>query len=375
MEKLKDLLTQREEEIIELTRKLVEMESPSNNKKAVDRLAEYLDQELRQVGAKTEIIEQAEVGNFLKAQWGSGQGQLLILCHMDTVWPLGEVARRPFTRKGDKLLGPGVLDMKASIAILIFALKAIKELALKPKKKVVALLNSDEEIGSNFSRKLIETEACRSQAVLCLEPSLPDGALKTQRKGVGVFHIKAKGRAAHAGSNHQKGISAIEELARQIIKLHQLTDYERGITLNVGVAKGGSRSNVVAEEAEAEVDLRFLNMPDGEEMAEKILSLKSLLPGAKIEVKGGINRPPLAKTEQNRKLYSRIKEIVESMGLEIEEGLSGGGSDGSFTSALGIATLDGLGAVGDGCHSLNEYVIISSLSQRAALLSNLLLNL
>jgi len=265
--------------------------------------------------------------------------------------------------------------MKASIAILIFALKAIKELALKPKKKVVALLNSDEEIGSNFSRKLIESQACRSQAVLCLEPSLADGALKTQRKGVGVFYIKAKGRAAHAGSNHQKGISAIEELARQIINLHQLTDYERGITLNVGVVKGGSRSNVVPEEAEAEVDLRFLNKQDGEEMVEKILSLKSLLPGAELEVKGGINRPPLAKTEQNRKLYSRIKEIVESMGLEIEEGLSGGGSDASFASALGIATIDGLGAVGDGCHALSEYVIISSLSQRAALLSNLLLNL
>lgn len=374
MDNIRGFFKQREDEIVKLTRMLAVMESPSNEKAAVDRLAEYISQELSLAGAHTEIIEQKEVGNFLRANWGDGEGQLLTLCHMDTVWPLGEVARRPIIREGDNLLGPGVLDMKASIAILIFALKAIKELGLKPKNKVVALFNSDEEIGSNFSRKLIEEEASRSQAVLCLEPSILGGALKTQRKGVGVFNIKIKGRASHAGSGHQKGISAIEELARQIIELHQLTDYEKGVTLNVGVVKGGSRSNVVAEEAEAEIDLRFLNMQDGQQVMEKILNLKPYLRGAKVEIEGGINRPPLTKSPQNQKLYKRIKEIGESIGLKIEEGLSGGGSDASFTSALGIATVDGLGADGDGCHSIDEYVLISSLTERAALLAELLLN-
>jgi glutamate carboxypeptidase len=375
MQNIRDFLMQKEKEIIDLTRKLAEIESPSNDKQAVDGFAKFLGQELSLLGAETKIIKQNEVGNCLKAEWEGNQGRILLLCHMDTVWPIGEIAKRPIRQEGDKISGPGVLDMKASIAILMSAFKALKALRLKPKKNVVALLNSDEEIGSIASRKLIEEEASRSQAVLCLEPSILGGALKTQRKGVGVFHIKAKGKAAHAGSGHQKGISAIEEIARQIITIHKLTDYEKGVTLNVGVVKGGSRSNVIAEEAEAEIDLRFLNMQDGQKAADKILNLKPQLPGARIDINGGINRPPLTKTPQNQKLYGRIKDIGTSMGISIEEGLSGGGSDASFTSALGIATIDGLGADGDGCHALEEYAVISSLAQRAALLAALFFNL
>ncbi len=375
MQNIIDFLMQKGDEIIDLTRKLAEMESPSNDKQAVDRFADFLAKELRPLGAKTKIIEQKKVGNCLRAEWEGNEGQLLLLCHMDTVWPIGEVAKRPVRREGDKLNGPGVLDMKASIAILMSAFKAMKEIGLKPKKRVVALLNSDEEIGSIASRKLIEEEASCSHAVLCLEPSMLGGALKTQRKGVGVFQIKIKGKAAHAGSGHQKGISAIEEMAQQIIAIHKLTDYEKGVTLNVGVVKGGSRSNVIAEEAEAEIDLRFLNMQDGQKVTDTILNLKPQLPGAELKINGGINRPPLSKTPQNQKLYKRIKEIGKSMGLNIEEGLSGGGSDASFTSALGIATIDGLGADGDGCHALEEYAVTSSLPQKAALLAALLINL
>jgi glutamate carboxypeptidase len=375
MQNIKDFLMQKEDEIIDLTRKLAEMESPSNDKQAVDRFADFLAQELRPLGAETKIIEQKEVGNCLRAEWEGNEGQLLLLCHMDTVWPIGEVAKRPVRREGDKLSGPGVLDMKASIAILMSAFKAMKEIGLKPKRRAVALLNSDEEIGSIASRKIIEEEASCSHAVLCMEPSMLGGALKTQRKGVGVFHIKAKGKAAHAGSGHQKGISAIEEIAQQIIAIHKLTDYEKGVTLNVGVVRGGSRSNVIAEEAEAEIDLRFLNMQDGQKVTDTILNLKPQLRGAELEINGGINRPPLSKTPQNQRLYKRIKEIGESMGFNIEEGLSGGGSDASFTSALGIATIDGLGADGDGCHALEEYAVINSLPQKAALLAALLINL
>jgi glutamate carboxypeptidase len=258
------------------------------------------------------------------------------------------------------------------IAIAYFALAALRDLSISPKSKVVILLNSDEEIGSLNSRRLVEEEAEKARAVYCLEPSFSGGALKTARKGVGRLKLKALGKAAHSGTSHREGISATEELARQILYIHSLTDYSRGITLNVGRIEGGTRSNVVAAEANAEIDLRFLTPEDGEEMMEKLLSLKPRLSGAKLEITGRIASPPMVKTDKNRELFNKVKEIAASFGIELTDGLSGGGSDASFASAVGTPTIDGLGADGEGLHAVNEHVIIKSLPERALLLSLIL---
>ncbi|MFQ6014901.1 MAG: M20 family metallopeptidase [Anaerolineae bacterium] len=373
MAEILDYFQSRNEEMLALLRRLVEMESPTTEKAAMDRFGAFLSNELRNVGAAISAIGIRDYGDHLLAQWGEGKGQILVLMHMDTVYPLGELDRRPFRLEDDLAYGPGIYDMKGGVAITLFALRGLRELGLSTKKQVTILCNSDEEVGSPTSRELIEVEAMKSDYVLVMEPAAsPEGALKTSRKGVGRFDLIVTGRAAHAGVNHELGRSAIEELAHQILRLHSLTDYEAGITLNVGLVEGGTRSNVVADWARAEVDLRVATLKQGERMVQQILSLQPVTPDVTLKIVGGLNRPPMERTPEIVALFQRAKRLGTELGLELSEGSSGGGSDGNFTAALGVPTLDGLGAIGDGAHSPEEHILVKRLPERAALLAKLL---
>lgn len=321
------------------------------------------------------ILEQAKQGNHVKAEWGQGDENILLLCHMDTVWDVGETKKRPFRVEDGKAYGPGVYDMKAGIVQAIFAVKTLQDLGLAPGKRIVVLHNSDEEIGSPSSRPVIEEEARKAAAVLVLEPTALGGSLKTWRKGVGSFTVSIKGRAAHAGADYEKGVSAITEAAHQILRLHGFTDLDAGTTVNVGVINAGTRPNVIAEQATLQVDLRVKTMDAANQVIPKILGLEPVHPEITLEVKGELNRPPMERTEGNLRLFRLAQEIGREMGLELTESGTGGGSDGNFTSALGIPTLDGLGAVGDGAHALTEHVILSSLPERAAIVAGLLLRI
>jgi glutamate carboxypeptidase len=292
---------------------------------------------------------------------------------MDTVWEVGTLRSMPFRVEQGRVYGPGAFDMKAGLVQLVFALRAMRRSMVQPASNVVVLINSDEEIGSHSSRRLIEEQAQRSRAVLVLEPSLPpDGRAKTFRKGVGVFEIQIKGRAAHAGLDPRRGVSAIEEMARQIQVLHQMTDHDRGITVNVGTVQGGTRVNVVAADARAEVDLRVSTIRDAKEMESRILGLRPSMAGTEVFVTGGVDRPPLERSARVVRLFEKAQAAAADLGFHLGEGSAGGGSDGNITAALGVPTLDGLGAVGDGAHATDEHVILEEMPRRAALLARML---
>jgi glutamate carboxypeptidase len=374
---MSDLRTRCAEELPEtvgLLKQLAALESPSYDKAAVDACSGFVAEQLRALGAEISVVPQISAGNHLNAVWlgGAGATQFLALCHLDTVWPRGTLAGMPLREEDGKLFGPGVYDMKAGTAILLTALKALKAAGLTPRHPVRMLFTSDEEVGSVTSRALIEAEARRSCLVVVLEPALADGQIKTFRKGVGDFVVVAHGRAAHAGGDHQKGINAIEELAHHIPALQKLTDYESGTTVNVGTIKGGSASNVVPERAEMEVDFRISQMAEINRVVEAVQGLEPVLPGARLEISGGLNRPPMEHNATMIKTFEQAQRLAASIGLTLEEGSTGGGSDGNFTAALGTPTLDGMGAVGDGAHAAHEHVIISSLADRAALLAAIL---
>jgi len=373
---LLDYLTACTDEMVDLLTRFVEMESPTTDKEAVDRFGAALAAEFRAVGGTVEVLRQPQAGDHLRVTWGEGEKQLLLLGHMDTVWPMGTVRERPVRIEDGRLYGPGAHDMKGGLVIALFALRALGHLGLTPPRRVVILCNSDEEMGTHTSRAIIEEEALRSEAVLVLEPPIgPQGILKTWRKGVGIFTITAYGRAAHAGGNHEQGVNAIEELARHVLYLQGLTDYRRGITVNVGLISGGSRSNVVPERAEAVVDIRVMTIEEGERMEKLIRSLQPHHPLARLEIKGGFNRPPMVRTPAIVALFRQAQALAQELGFHVDEGGTGGGSDGNFTAALDVPTLDGLGAVGDGAHALHEHVVIAELPRRAALLAALLLRL
>jgi glutamate carboxypeptidase len=352
----------------------VKKESPSYNKELVDECGTYLSQLFqRRLDVGYELIEETKVGNHLKFTIGEGEQQILIIGHFDTVWKEGRLKLR---REGNKLYGPGILDMKGGIIQSLWAIKAIQELELPLNKKIVFLCNSDEEIGSIASKEYIEEEAKKSDAVLVAEPAVAgSGALKTARKGTGIFKLKVWGRAAHAGNHHEEGINAIEELARQVIVLQELTNYKKGTTVNVGTFTGGSGTNVVPEYAEARVDLRVSTEKEAKLVTNIILNLKPILKGIKLEVTGGMNRPPMVKTEQTKELFGCAQSIASELGMKLEEASVGGGSDGNFTAAIGIPTLDGLGACGKGIHAEYEHIQIETLAERASLFANLLLRL
>ena len=374
-EKILGYLKESQDQMVSLLKDLTNIDSPSTSKEHLDRFSETLARVWRDAGAEVTVIAQPRNGNHLRVEWGSGDEQVLVLGHYDTVWDPGETARRPFRVEDGKAYGPGAYDMKAGIVETIFAVKALSALGIKPRVRLVALHNSDEEIGSPTSRPVIEDEARKSKAVLVLEPSALGGGIKTWRKGVGMFEVTIKGRAAHAGADYEKGASAAQEAARQILYLHNLTDLEEGTTVNVGIVHAGTRSNVVAEEASLKVDLRVKTMAAADRVVPKILGLKPVDPRVSLSVKGGLNRPPMERNQKNVGLFQIAKAIGLDMGIELEESGTGGGSDGNFTSALGIPTLDGLGAVGDGGHAQSEYVLLASLPERAAVVAGLLANL
>jgi glutamate carboxypeptidase len=365
-------LAEKTGDLVALIKRLAEIESPSTDKAAIDRLGAVIAEELRRLGARVTIEEQTVTGNHVIGNWGMGRDSLLLMCHMDTVYDLGTLARQPCVEVNGRLMGPGVVDMKASIAMALTVLAMLKERKLWLDRPLTALFTSDEEIGSETSRPLIERLAKESALVLCLEPCLPDGSLKTWRKGVGDFEIVARGKAAHAGADHESGRNAIEELAHHILAVQKLTDYKKGTTLNVGVVGGGSRSNVVPDEARARVDMRVRTPEEAERITHWMLSLKPILNGTTLEVKGGLNRPPMPRDERMIATFKRAQAIAANLGIKIGEGGTGGGSDANFVAPLGIPVLDGLGALGNGAHSEREHILIASLPERAALLAGII---
>ena len=358
--------------LVETTMALAALESPTTDKTAVDRCGDELTCRLRDAGAVVEAIPSETAGDHLRASFGDGPAQLLVLGHFDTVWPVGQLERMSLRQEGGRLLGPGVYDMKAGIAIAMLAMRALLEEAGPPAARVVMLWTSDEERGSQTSRGLVEDEARRSDAVLVLEPSLPGGALKTARKGCGEFELRVGGVPAHAGIEPEKGASAVHEIARQILAIESLRDHERGVSVNVGVVEGGSRPNVVAPQARAVIDIRVSTASDRDRVDQAVRSIVPQLEGTTVEVTGGFSRPPLERTDEVIGLYTIAKELAAELGRDLGEGSTGGGSDGNLTAALGVPTLDGLGAVGDGAHALHEHVIVDQLPWRAALTAGLI---
>ena len=360
-------------DILGTLKTMVELESFTSDKQGTDALSDYLIQRLRELGAETTVIPQDQVGNHVVADIEGGEGRIMLLCHMDTVWPKGTIDKRPFTVKEGLAYGPGILDMKAGIAIALHALETLRTHGMQPKHKIKIVLNSDEETGSTSSRQLIEEEARKSDQVFCLEPGAgKKGALKTGRKGVGMFQVKVTGKAAHAGNEPEKGISAIEEMAHQILRLHSLTDFSRGTTVNVGVLQGGAVRNQVAAFAEALVDLRVTTTAEAVRVEREILNASPVLNDALVEVTGSLNRPPMERTESTAMMLNWVKEFADPLGIHLEETQVGGGSDAQFVAALGIPVLDGMGGVGEGPHADHENIVVSELPRRVALLASIM---
>lgn len=355
--------------VVETTTALARFESPTSDKVAVDRCGAELVTRLTEIGAVVEPIPNDGVGDHLRATVGDGPSQLLLLGHFDTVWPVGQIDRMPIVEENGRLSGPGVYDMKAGIAIAMLAIRALQSQDALPRQRIVVLLTSDEERGSLTSRALVEREAGRSEAVFVLEPSLPGGALKTSRKGAGEFRLDVQGVAAHAGIEPEKGASAIHELARQVVALEALRD--SGILVNVGLVEGGSRPNVVAEQARCVIDVRVSTAAERARVEGALRRLTPVLPGTSLQVSGAFSRPPLERTEAGVRLYQRARDVASELGHDLGEGSTGGGSDGNFTAALGVPTLDGLGAIGAGAHALYEHVEVGELPWRAALVAGL----
>jgi glutamate carboxypeptidase len=369
----------RQPEIAALIGRLVACESPSDDPAAVNRFVELLADTVAPFAA-VKIFPGGKFGNHLVCEFQlpgrRKSGQVLALGHSDTVWPCGTLARMPFREEGGRLWGPGVLDMKSGVAFLIFAVHALRDLGIPAPSRVLLQMNSDEEVGSESSRPLTEKNARRSKAVLVLEPGTGlSGKLKTARKGVGDFSITVRGRAAHAGLDFEKGANAVVELARQIDRVAGFTNLKRGITVSPGVFAGGTRSNVVPAEARAEIDLRVVRLKDAPALERKFRRLRPVDKRCTLEISGGLNRPPMERTAGVVTLFRTAARLARDLGLELEESLSGGGSDGNFTGALGVPTLDGIGGVGEGAHAPGESILVDRMADRTALLAKLLAEL
>lgn len=353
-------------------------ESPSTEKVPADRCAAFIAKTWRDHAPRVQLLEQKHRGAHIRIVVPPAArkpaGQLFVLGHYDTVYAFGALAKMPFRVSAGRAFGPGVFDMKAGIVQALFALRALQHARAALSKRIVFLWTSDEEIGSESSRKLLEAEARRSDAVFVLEPSLgPKGLLKTARKGVGEAELLIHGRASHAGLAPEKGVNAAHELALQLARIAEWNDLPRGISVNAGLISGGTRTNVIPDSARAVLDLRALRLSDMRAIERKLRSLRPVLRGARLTVTGGFSRVPLER-RHSAMLFSRARTLAAQMGLALGEATAGGGSDGNLTAALGIPTLDGLGAVGDGAHSPGEYVVARTMPERAALLAALLLH-
>jgi glutamate carboxypeptidase len=350
---------------------LARLESPSTDKAAVDRCGAEIAARLRALGAGVQRLRRDDRGDHVLATWPGGEPGILLLGHFDTVWPVGTAAAMPVKRDADRLCGPGVFDMKGGIALALAAMRALTENDIAH-PAVRMLWTTDEEIGSGTSRADVEAVARQSRAVLVLEPSLPGGALKTARKGCGEYELIVEGVAAHAGLDPGKGVSAIHELADQIRAIESLGDVSTGVTVNVGVIEGGTRANVVASHARAIIDARAVTVRDAARVDGDLRGLQPRRAGARLRLQGGFDRPPMERTPEGARLFELARHIAGELGRTLEEGAAGGGSDGNFTAAIGAATLDGLGAIGDGAHALHEHVVVSELPWRAALVAGLI---
>jgi len=353
---------------------LVQLESPTTDKAAVDRCGAELAARLERLGGRVTVLPREERGDHLRAEFGSGADQILLLGHFDTVWPVGTFDRIDPTN--------GFHPLWLALCTAPYALGLDGMLAVRAlldgdvlRRRVVMLWTTDEEVGSATSRSAIEEEARRSAAVLVLEPSLPGGAVKTARKGCGGFDVTVHGVAAHAGIEPQKGASAVQELAHQILRINALQDLPGGVSVNVVQVSGGLRSNVIPDEARAIVDVRAATAADAAELTEAFARLTPVDPRTKIIVRGGFDRPPLERTPAVERLYLQARAVARELGQDLAEGSTGGGSDGNFTAALGVPTLDGLGAIGDGAHALHEHVVLAPLPDRAALIAGLIASL
>jgi glutamate carboxypeptidase len=361
----------RQEETIQLIRSFVECESPSGNPVAIQRMVELFIESTRGL-ATAKILTGDQVRLEFILPTARKAPRILALGHSDTVWEPGTLKTMPFRRDSRRLWGPGVLDMKGGIAFFIMAMKILQALDAPVPYKIVLLIVSDEELGSSSSRTHTEAEALKSSHVLVLEPGTGlTGKLKTARKGVGDYHLKVTGRAAHAGVDFESGASAILEAARQIERIAALTNLKQGTTVNPGIIHGGTRTNVIAAEATVDIDIRATRLRHAEALDRKLRALKLVDKRCQIEIEGGLNRPPMERTKEIAALFKKAQAIGRAMGLDLEESATGGGSDGNFTAALGIPTLDGLGAVGEGAHAPNESILIDRIADRVALLAAL----
>jgi glutamate carboxypeptidase len=362
--------------LLNLIRKLVRAESPSDAKAAVDACIALAAAQAKALGCRVKLHRQQRFGDVLEARFGPKPkagvlGRILLLGHLDTVWPLGTLESMPCRLSEGRLWGPGTLDMKAGVAMALTALEMLAEANLL-RREIVLLLNSDEEIGSPASRPIIERIARECDAVYVLEPA-QGFAYKTARKGVGDWKIAVTGVAAHAGADFEKGVNAIRELARAIETVSAWTDLKRGLTVSAGKIGGGTKSNVIPAESWAEVDVRIMRAADGPRIGRKFAALKAANPRCTLTVTGGINRPPMQRSRGTVRLYLRAQELARELGFALDEAAAGGGSDGNFTAALGIPTLDGMGAVGGGAHARHESVIVEHLASRTALLAGMLM--
>ena len=374
-----DMTRSRQAEWLEALAGLVEHESPSRDKPALDGLATKLAARLQAIGGRVERLDNPLGGDHLVARFFAhadpSTRPALVIGHYDTVWPIGTLATMPFRVEGGRAFGPGVFDMKASLIEALFAIDGLVKLGREAPRPVILLMTSDEEIGSPTSRTLIEEMAVGAEFALVLEPPLSDGSLKTARKGIGQFFIEVEGKAAHAGVEPGKGRSAILELAHQVIDLHALTDLGAGVSVNVGVIDGGTTPNVVPARASARVDVRATTLDQADQLERAIRRARPHLDGTRLSVVGGFNRPPMERTAAIAELFGRARAIGRSLGLELGEGSTGGGSDGNFTAALGLPTLDGLGIAGSGAHAAHEQIDLASFPERTALLASLLIHL
>ena len=362
-------------DIVQTIRQLVEIESPSDVKQAVDRLSTILTGRFEELGGKVTLHRAEKYGSHLQADFAGTQKSkpVLLLGHMDTVYPIGTISKMRCHEAEGKLWGPGVLDMKSGIALILAAIESLRSNEGFLPRPVTVLLVSDEEVGSPSSRKITEALAKKSAAVFVMEPAFGlHGAVKTERKGVGEYTIRVTGKAAHSGLDFEKGQSAILELAKQINAISNFVDTKHGLTLNVGVVRGGTKVNVVPGSAEASIDVRITRSIDGKRIDRKLRAIRPFNKECRIEIRGGINRPPMERTKGVAALYQQAVKIAKELGWKLQEASVGGGSDGNFTTALGIPTLDGMGGVGEGAHAEHEHIVISELPKRAALLANLI---
>lgn len=365
----------RQDAMVQTIRSFVEIESPSDNKPAADRMGAFLAGTFEAIGGRAKLHRAEEYGDNLQIDFPGDQAAkpVLLLGHFDTVYPLGTLANMPCRIDGNRFHGPGVLDMKSGIALMLYAVEALKAWHKQLPRAVTVFLVSDEEVGSYSSRKITEDLARESAAVFVLEPAAGTrGAVKTARKGVGEYTLTVKGVAAHAGLDPGKGHSAILELARQLAAIAKLNNLQHGISVNPGVIRGGTRTNVIAAEAVAEIDVRIKQAKQAKGLDRKLRALKPHDKHCKLEIEGGVNRLPMERNEGVVALYKKAQALAKDVGWKLEEAAVGGGSDGNFTAGIGIPTLDGMGGVGEGAHAVHEYILISELPRRAMLLAGMI---